>query len=462
LHYHYFTGNEEALEHAVLSLEKMIQGGIYDQLGGGFARYATDREWLIPHFEKMLYDNALMLPVLADAWQLSGREVFRETLLETMAYLEREMMHAGGGFFSAQDADTEGTEGKFFVWQKAEIEAILGADADLFHAFYGVTEAGNWEHTNILWRPESYASFAEKIKVPVSWVREKLAECRGLLFQARKERVPPGLDDKVILGWNALMISGCTRVYSALGDRKFLTMGVRCYAFLEENLKREGQLPWFHVWGRGKAHGEALLDDYAYLIAACLDLYEATFEGHYLTSAEKYSEVVGSYFSSESDDLFFYTAEGQTDLIMRKKDLYDNATPSGNSTMVVNLQRLGLLLQRPAYSERARRMLGVMQATLERAPLAFERWCDALLMEQFGRWEIAVTGPDAESLATQLNGQYLPNKVVVVGKESNPMLPLLEGRVSDRDTYIYVCRNNSCQLPVSGLEAFNNLIRTWS
>ena len=459
LNYHYFTGNTEALEHAELSLEKMIQGGIYDQLGGGFARYATDREWLIPHFEKMLYDNALLLKVLSDAYLVTGKALYRETIEETMEYLQREMLHPEGGFYSAQDADSEGVEGKFFVWQKSEVDEILGPDADLFNAFYDVTEQGNWEHQNILWRLASYEQFAAGVKMPIETLKARLKACREKLFAVRSKRIYPGLDDKIILGWNALMVSACVRAYTALGHENYREMAVQNLAFLEEKFKIEAKRPLLHVWKNDQAQYEAFIDDYAYLIAALIDVYQITFDIRYLQDAAKYLEVVLSYFEDKATGLFFYTAEGQEDIILRKKDLYDNATPSGNSTMVLNLQRLGILLDRSAWRAKGSQMLQAMAETIERYPLSFERWATALMQEIYPPHEIAVVGKDAIAQAMALQKIFVPNKVIAASVLETDKLPLLAGKTADDNTYIYVCRNFVCQRPVVSLDAFRELLQ---
>ena len=460
LNYHYFTGNTEALEHAELSLEKMIQGGIYDQLGGGFARYATDREWLIPHFEKMLYDNALLLSVLSNAYLITGKELYRETIEETMDYLQREMTHPEGGFYSAQDADSEGVEGKFFVWQKSEVDAILGEEADLFNAFYDVTEQGNWEHQNILWRLASFEQFAEGVKMPIVDLKKRLKVCREKLFAVRSKRIYPGLDDKIILGWNALMVSACARAYTALGHTTYREMAVRNLDFLKEKFEIDATRPLLHVWKNGKAQYEAFLDDYAYLIAALIDVYQITFDIRYLRDAGKYMEIVLSYFQDEATGLFFYTAEGQKDIVLRKKDLYDNATPSGNSTMVLNLQRLGILLDHRDWREKSRQMLLAMQETIERYPLSFERWATALMLEIYPAHEIAVIGKDAFGRALEIQQVFVPNSIVAASVHPSNEIPLLEGKTAEDNTYIYVCRDFVCQRPVVSLDAFKALLKT--
>jgi hypothetical protein len=460
LNYHHYSGEKEALNHALFSLDSMICGGIYDQLGGGFARYATDREWLVPHFEKMLYDNALLVRVLADAWKITGKVLYKEAIEETLEYIGREMTHPEGGFFAAQDADSEGVEGKFFVWDKSEIESILGSEADLFCSFYGVSAEGNWEEKNILWRPVAAETFALEIRQEVAWLKNRLLAARKKLFDSRENRVHPGLDDKVILGWNALMITAYVAAYTALGHDSYKTAAVRNLEFLFMTLAPPEPVAGagLHVWKDGRAQYPAFLDDYAFFIAALIDVYEISFEDKYLVAAIKYTEYVLSYFQDAETGLFFMTESGQQDIIMRKKDLYDNATPSGNSTMALNFQRLGLIADRPDWREKARNMTGAVRESVEKYPLSFERWASAMLFETYPAVEIAVVGHNAEKKALALQQVFLPNKVVAAASGPTASWPLLAGKEGAEDALIYVCRDYACQQPVTTLEAWRVLV----
>ena len=462
LNYHHFTGDPEALEHALFSLQKMISGGIYDQLGGGFARYATDREWLVPHFEKMLYDNALLVTVMSEAHKLvaatgadSTATLLRETIEETLGYVAREMTHPEGGFYAAQDADSEGVEGKFFVWDKSEIDAILGDEADLFCRFYGVTEAGNWEEKNILWRETTYEAFAENNGMPVAALRQQLTASRQRLFERRSKRIWPGLDDKILLSWNALMASAYTHAFTALGQEAHRQAAVKNIDFLLDKFvvtdPTNGQTQLKHNWKNGHAAYDAFLEDYAFLIAALVDVYQITFDFRYLEQAAKYMEHVLSYFQDVESGLFFFTDVRQSDIVLRKKEVYDNATPSGNSTMVLNLQRLGLLLDRRDWRETAHRMLMAMRETVERYPLSFERWALAMMFETWPPDEIAVVGTNAYEKAISLQRRFWPNKVVAASSAPNNQIPLLANKTGNPDAYIYVCRDFTCRQPVLAL-----------
>jgi uncharacterized protein YyaL (SSP411 family) len=476
LNYHYFTGNTESLEHALFSLEKMIHGGIYDQVGGGFARYATDREWLVPHFEKMLYDNALLVSVLSEAYKLPSTvhrppsTVIQETIEETLEFVLREMTHPEGGFYSALDADSEGVEGQFYVWDKSEIEKVLGAESGLFCAFYGVTEEGNWEGKNILWRPAGFEAFAEANNLPVAELKQRLKVCREKLYAVRSGRVWPGLDDKVLLDWNALMTSAFVAAYTALGHEQYRAAAIRNIDFLlarfssqspmrndamtNDEMTNDEMTSLRHSWKSGPARYDAFLDDYAFLIAALTDVYQITFEERYLQLAGLYTEHVMRHFYDTESGMFFFTGAQQVDVILRKRDLYDNATPSGNSTMAHNLQRLGILLDRREWRETATGMLHAMRDTLERYPLSFERWATAALNEVWPLHEIAVVGGNATEKAMAIQRLFLPNKVVAAAPDTGSKIPLLAGRTGAADALIYVCRDFVCRRPVVGMDAF--------
>lgn len=468
LNYHHHTGNPEALEHAEFSLDRMILGGIYDQLGGGFARYATDREWLIPHFEKMLYDNALLVGVLAEAYKLTKKEIYRETIGETLDFIEREMTHPDGGYFSAFDADSEGVEGKFYVWEKSEIEQILGDDADVFCRFYGVSEAGNWEGKNILWREKSFEKFAAGEKKgfqilkrdDIEKLKKTLAACRQKLFEERKKRLPPGLDDKILLGWNALMISAQVAAFQALGNEKHRAAALRNLDFLLKNFADPSSslIPhssslFLHSWKNDRAQISAFLDDLAFLIAALLDVYEISFDASFLKRAGDLTDLVLADFLDLETGLFFYTSQRQTDILLRKKDLYDNATPSGNSTMALNLQKLAVLLDRPDFQKTSERMLETMAETVEKFPRSFERWAVAATNLVYPLREIAVVGRDAHEMASAICSQFLPNRIIVASAVETEDLPLLSGKMAGDggEVLIYVCQNFACQRPVSSL-----------
>lgn len=464
LRWHYFSKNPEARQHALFSLEKMARGGIYDQIGGGFARYATDREWLIPHFEKMLYDNALLVSVLSEAHQMtaaSGERLFARVIEQTLDYVAREMTNAEGGFYSAQDADSEGVEGKFYVWDKSEVDAVLGAESPLFCAFYGLTESGNWEEKNILWQPHSLASFAADHHVSVEDLEKKLAQQAEKLLAVRAQRIWPSLDHKILLDWNALMVSAYAAAFVALGHEKYRQAAIQNIGFLRKNFAHFSADPSKpQPWRHSASQTLGFLDDYAFLIAALIDVHQITFDTQYLRWAEACTTYVLGHFSDDSSDLFFQTDVGQSDILFRKKNLYDNATPSGNSTMVHNLQRLGILLDRPDWREKATQMLAVMREMVEKYPRSFERWAMAALNETYPLHEIALVGDNALEKALEIQRAFLPNKILAASSQPDDTQPLLADKPAAPDALVYVCRDFACQRPVSSLDEFWVLVNS--
>ncbi len=451
LQYHYHTGEEEALHQVLFSLDRMIQGGIYDQLGGGFARYATDKAWLVPHFEKMLYDNALLIKILSDAYRVSDSVLYKETIEETLDFIEREMTSPEGGFYSALDADSEGEEGKYYVWQKSEAEAILGEEAALFCEFYDVTETGNWEEKNILWRAQSFEEFAEVFSLDVSELKKRLKTAREKMFAARNQRIRPGTDDKIMLDWNGLMCSAYASAHAALGVPKYREVAERNLAFLLEKFRQPAG-HFHHIYKNGSTQYEAFLDDYANLIEAILAVYNINFDSNLLKEAGQLTDFVIQHFYDEQSKLFFFTSGTQQDIPLRRKELYDNATPSGNSTMIHNLLKLSILLGKDTYREIAVHMLKAMRDAVERYPASFARWANALFGLVYPMHEIAVIGSESQALAADINHLYIPNKVLMASSEADENFPLLAGRNANGVTNIYICRDYACQMPVQNIE----------
>lgn len=452
LRHHYYFETPQALAHARLSLDKMIGGGIYDQLGGGFARYATDRAWLVPHFEKMLYDNALLVDLLVDAWQLTGDDNYRRTIEETLHFIKREMTAPEGGFYSALDADSEGVEGKFYVWDKSEIETILGEQSELFCAFYGVSETGNWEGHNILWRPHDEKAFCEQLDMTPAALRKTLKECRELLLAARSKRIRPGLDDKIILAWNALQVKAYAKAAAVLKNDDYRREAVNNLHFLWEHFLKEDEGGFYHVYKDGQRQYDAFLDDYAFMIDALQEVYQLTFEPEYLEKAAELTEWVVANFLDQESKLFYFTSRKQSDIILRRRDLYDSATPSGNSVMLANLLNLSILFDRSDWRELAEAMLSKVQESVMKYPTSFSNWAASLSTAVFPPLEIAVLGKQPESKVGQLREHYLPGSITMVSDRKNDVFPLLREKSVTDDTKIYLCQNYSCQLPVSNIE----------
>ena len=447
LNYYHFCKSEMAMEHLQLSLDAMIYGGIYDQLGGGFSRYTVDKNWLVPHFEKMLYDNALLLGLLADTYKLTKKALYKETAEETREWLSKEMTSPEGAFYSALDADSEGIEGKFYVWSKTEIDEILDVDSSLFCSFYDVSESGNWEHSNILNRPQSFAGFASKNGLDEVDLKLKMKKCRSKLLSERAKRIRPGLDDKILLAWNALMCTATCKAFEAFGKDSFKQIALKNIDFLcEKFIQSDATI--LHDYKNGKAKTNGFLDDYAFFIEALISVYEISFDKKYLKIALKLSELVISEFYDTTDGLFFYSSKNQQDLIVRKKDLYDNAMPSGNSTMIGNLRTLGLLFNKADFLEIAENSLQLMKKSLLKYPQSFALWANHLFPYCYPAKEIAIVGPDYLIFALELKQYYLPYCVFAATEVQEDDICLLEGRsTKNTTTEIFVCSNYSCKLP---------------
>ncbi len=458
LTYYHFSKNNDALAHVELSLDKMCQGGIYDQLGGGFARYATDREWLIPHFEKMLYDNALLVSVLSDAYKVTKKSLYAETIRETLDFVVREMTLSEGGFYSAYDADSEGVEGKFYIWQKSEIDALLGTDSPLFCDFYDVSEEGNWEEQNILWRALPFDIFAKNNKIDEAFLHKKMQECRAILFSERKKRIPPSLDDKILIAWNALMCSAYCDAFSALGDENYKQIALKNIDFLLEKFEKQNQSGFFHTYKEGVAKYEANLEDYSYLIAALLDVYTVSFDNQYLIKAKNLCLLLIKDFYDTENGLFYFASASQTDLILRRKELYDNAVPSGNSTMALNLQRLGIIFDEPKWSEMATRLLATLRTSIIHHAPSFARYATAAANECYGMREIAIIGKNAFEKVKEVQQNFIPNVIYMTSQNSDNQYPMLRDKSENDDALIYLCQNYACQKPVETVnELLNNL-----
>ena len=452
IRYAHFTGERQGLTHALSSLDHLINGGIYDQLGGGMARYSTDRQWLVPHFEKMLYDNALLVSVLCEAFGFTGEVRFKDAIRDVLSFVQREWLTSDGAFCSAWDADSEGEEGKYYTWTRAEIGSLLGEDADLFCRLYGVTEAGNWEGVNILHRP------------PGTWgelgADEQRVMDRGrrVLLEARRERVPPLLDDKQLLNWNALMNKAFSQAYAVTGEDEYRLIAVRHMEVLLRKYRGTDGLG--HVYKAGVLRYPAFLDDYAYLIQALIHLQEVTGDPAYLLEAKSWTEYVIAHFSEPSSGYFYYTHAGQKDVLFRKKEVYDGATPSGNGVMAWNLWYLSVILDQPGWKTRAGGMLqGVLQA-LTRYPTSFGIWGDLALQAFYGWNEVAIVGHEYAQTLRSVLGRYIPNRVLQSAPGETPRFPLLEGKGTGQGaTWIYLCRNYTCGAPVPDAEGLIQQIK---
>jgi len=458
LRYYYQTKNEKALNQALLSLDKMIEGGIYDQIGGGFARYSTDTEWLVPHFEKMLYDNALLVSVLCESYQLTKDIRYKEVIDETMDFVQRELFHPKKGFYAALDADSEGVEGKFYVWNKKEITEILKGDADIFCDYYDISEKGNWEEMNIPRVKQTMEIFSSAKNITVSDLKKNLASGKKKLLEQRSKRVRPSLDDKIILGWNALMNTASSKAFSATGNPVYKELAIDNMNFLLHNFSTGKPNEFYHTWKNETAKYPAFLDDYAFLIEALLQLQEITADTKWLVTAKSITEFVIENFSEADTGFFFYTPVTQTDIIVRKKEVYDGAVPSGNSIMASNLWHLSILFEKQDWKQRSLDMCAALGMAITRYPTSFGNWACLLNEIVVGTNEIAIVGYGYPELLGQVLAEYIPNRVLMASDGPVSEYPLLAEKPPSNPPQIYFCRNYTCLEPVFSLQELISLI----
>jgi uncharacterized protein YyaL (SSP411 family) len=442
-----------ALEMAELTLRKMADGGMYDHLGGGFARYSVDHRWLVPHFEKMLYDNAQLARVYLHAWQVTGKEFYRRITEETLDYVLLEMRHEDGGFYSSQDADSEGVEGKFYVWSAHEIRETLGKDADAFMQVYGVSDEGNWEGHNILNLHVDPEGLAAQLGSDAGSLAARMSAARTKLYDLRCKRVWPGLDDKVLTSWNGLMLAALAEAGQALGRPDYIDAAESNADFLYRAMRRDsGRL--LRTWKAGsEAKYNAYLEDYAYLADGLLALYEATFDARWFDWARELAELMLNHFHDSKNGGFFDTSDDHEQLIHRPKDLQDNAVPSGNSMAAGVLLKLSLLTGNGNYWQVAERSVGTIAKFMSQYPSGFGQWLNAASFILGEPLEIALVG-SPEELAPLLEvarDGYRPCQVIAAGNEvDQPPLPLLENRPRvDGKATAYVCRQFVCQAPAT-------------
>ena len=445
---HAVSGSRTVLDQTVLTLRQMAWGGIYDQVHGGFARYSVDAGWLVPHFEKMLYDNGQLISLYSEAFQLTQEQLFREVVYDTVEFVRLELTNEEGGFYSSLDADSEGQEGKFYIFTKGELEQILGAEEPLFSAYYNCTVSGNWEHgRNILHRRQSDEDFAAAHTLAPGVLGELVTGWKQKIMAVRATRVRPGLDDKILTGWNALMLQGLTDAYRAFGEPEFLVMAEHNARFIQQNLRDGPRL--FRTCKNGRAGISGFLEDYALVIQAYISLYEVSFAENWLREAETLTEYVLVNFFDPAETQFFFTDSNAEALIARKKELTDNVIPASNSVMAHNLRRLGRHLEISRYTDLATAMLAKVRPLVVNEVQHFSNWASLYAALLRPGAEIAIIGPEAEIFREELSRPFLFD-AVVAGTESTselPLLRLLKPAVSDR-TAVHVCRNHACLAPV--------------
>ncbi len=453
LRYYQRTKDENALEMVKQTCQKMANGGIYDQLGGGFHRYTVDANWLTPHFEKMLYDNAQLVKIYLHLFQATRDEFYKRIAVETLAYLKREMLDEKGGFYSTQDADSEGVEGKFFVWTPEEVEEVLGAEAAQIVCFYyDVSETGNFEEKNILNVKNSTIETAEVFKISVEKLREVLANGRDKLFAEREKRIKPFRDEKVLTAWNGLLLATFSEASAILQSDEYLTIAKRNADFILDNLQSDGYL--LRSWKAGRAKLNAYLEDYANFADGLTELFQVSGQVKYLQAAKSLTDLLMTEFWDEENGGFFFTASNHEELLVRSKDFFDNATPSGNSVAADVLLKLAKLTGDEKYERFAVTLLRLVAPQMKRYPSAFGRILSALEFYLSPTKEIVVIGNSKEMRETIWRG-FLPNKVVVLAEnaENAELIPLLqEKKLSDGQTTAFVCENFVCQKPVTTID----------
>lgn len=464
LRYYRRTNDVRARRMLDTTLTRMAYGGMYDQLGGGFARYSVDEKWLVPHFEKMLYDNGQLASLYLHAYQALGNPLYKRIAEETLAYLQREMIDPQGGFFSSQDADSEGEEGKFFIWTPAELDPLLTPEeARIVKAYYAVTPGGNFEGHSVLWIPTEPGVVAANLNLSERVMQERLESARGKLFRARSERIAPGTDTKVLVSWNSLAIIAFAEASRILNNPAYAEVATRAARFILDTMRtREGKLlrTWKADPGVAKLNG--YLEDYAYLIVALTYLYEATFDSTWLNEAHALTTIMLDEFSDEKGG-FYDTGRSHETLVIRPKDVLDNAMPSGNSMATLALLRLGAYLDDSSYRQSANRALNLLGQALGEQPQAFGHWLVGLDWMLTPTTEVAFIGESAgiAPFIETLYRRFFPNKIVVyapndaAAAEAGAFLPLLRERVlREGHPTAYLCENFVCQLPVTDVAAF--------
>ncbi len=444
---------------AFFTLTKIAWGGIYDHLRGGFARYSVDGEWFAPHFEKMLYDNGQLLELFAKAYQVSSDPLFKEKVLETINWLANEMLQEDGGFHSAQDADSEGVEGKFYTWTLNEINAVLNEDISLVSKLYNLKAQGNWEDgVNILFQTESYAEVSAELDLKEEDFASKLKEQKERLLEVRNRRIYPGKDDKVLSGWNAWMSIGLIRSFHATGEKRALDLAEKNLLFMKEKMTEKDQL--YRSFKNGQKYTPAFLEDYAALIKAQIDLYQALGERTWLTDSQDLMTFCMNHFFDESEGYFYFNNPKSEELIANKKELFDNVIPASNSIMTENLHRLGLLLYRDDWTELSRSMLQGMQDLIVKEPGFLTNWANLYLSKLVPTAEIVIVGKGAEKLATELLGSKQMNFVIAWSETVTDDLSIFDHKVPDEtgNALIYVCFDRACQRPVSNVSEAMELL----
>ena len=457
LKYYYFSQNDEIKNQIELSLDKMASGGIYDALGGGFARYSTDAIWKVPHFEKMLYDNAQLVSVYSTAYKLFNKEEYKNVVYESLAFIDRELTSPDGTFYSSIDADSEGEEGTFYIWKKEEIDNALGDGALVFDAFYGISKQGNWEHgNNVLHQLSTIQKIAKKFDLTETQVLQSLEKSKKILFKTRAKRERPITDDKVLTSWNALAISAYVNAFRTFGENAFLEKAKQAANFIKINsVTDEGEVLRMV---RENENIPGFLDDYSLLAQAFIDLYQATFDEEWLFVSQKIIDYSILHFYDINTGMFFYSALEEGGTITRKTEISDNVIPASNSVMAMVLAQLYFYFDRNDYLEKSEKMLNNVVTQMEQYANYYSNWASLLCNFVYQPPEVVFTGKKANELRHEFDTHFI--YTLVAGSEKTSTMPLLENRVTKGESLIYVCRNKVCKLPVKGVEEAVEQIKT--
>ena len=458
----YQNNDKETLKLVNLTLEKMAYGGVYDQIGGGFSRYSTDEKWHIPHFEKMLYDNAQLISLYSDAYLITNNELYKNVVYETINFVLKELTNSNGGFYSSIDADSKSLDGKenegaYYVWKEDELKKILKDEFIVFSDYYNINKYGYWEDDNyVLIKNKSDAAFAKAHNLSKEEVSKKIDAWRKILIKARDKRSRPNIDDKILTSWNGLMINAFIDAYRVFKDKDFLDVASSSAEFILKNMKKsDGGLYHSHKDGKSKING--YLEDYATTIQAFLNLYENTLDEKWLNTSNDLMKYTYKNFFNAETNMFYFTSTLDDKLISRTVEFRDNVIPSSNSIMANNLFKLSHYFDNKKYLNSSQQMLNNIKDQIELYPGGFSNWMNLILNINKNFYEIAVVGNKAIEKIKELNENYLPNKIIIGSLESNP-LPLLKNRFVEGETYIYVCVNKACKMPVKTVKEALKLI----
>lgn len=438
--------------HLTLTLDQMALGGIYDHVGGGFARYSVDEEWHIPHFEKMLYDNAQLVSIYSKAFSITQNEHYKRVVYETLHFIQRVLTSPEGAFYSALDADSEGKEGKYYVWTADELKYHLGDNYDLIAEYYSVTEEGNWEDgLNVLKSVATAEHFSMEKKITLNDFLANLESVETNLLSERLKRPLPSLDDKILTSWNAIMLKGYLDAYQAFGNSSFLETALKNANFIQQKMiKPDGSLYRSYKNGVSKING--FLDDFSFTIEAFIELYQVNFDEEWLLIAKKLTEHVIANFNDNGSDFFFYTSIQDSPLAVRKKEISDNVIPSSNSVMAKNIFYLSTYFGEPAYAELARKMADTMAFEVQSYGRFYSNWGSLIIQQNATPREVVITGLNALEVCNQIKSHHPSNVIYAVAGQSSE-LPIFNNRFNGGKTLIYVCENSTCKLPVETVEA---------